>query len=430
MAELFSLNAFRLATLTLELIDRYGFSLEDAFSKALKKLEKRDPNALKLTKLALAKFARAELLLRKNSLDNLPRRRKCAFYVAYAIKTSGVTSEASFMETGLLSGKLRNLLKSVSVEKIEQIIASLPPVERIAYTNSFPPWLVEELCKHLKLPDVEKLVKASSRRVVWLRVNELKASVRQVMKRLERTVNLREDEDFPEMLEIVGGEDIPVEVLKLAEKGFLVVQDKGSAAVVHALGQSRNLLVLDAAAAPGVKTSHVQQLSRNEAEIIAVDVSMKRVNDLKEMLTKMGVRGVHVVQADSSKIKFSQKFDKILLDAPCTNTGAIISDPALRLSLWKKTNVSYFMSKQVNLIRNLLEHLKLGGSIVYSTCSLLSDEGETVIDLTVQTDMLDSESLLGVPGYAGYKCSKKVRRLYPHLHKSTGFFIAKATSKR
>lgn len=415
--------AFRLATLTLELIERHGLSLETAYLEAARRVGRRDPSALRLARIALQNFAKADLLLKVHKLDNLPIRRRCAFRVAFALTLTG--GEPGCTEVGLLSGRLRSLITRKNIEKVEQIISTLPLRDKIAVEHSFPPWIFEEVSRFLGLNEAKRLVEACDRRIIWLRVNELKIKINDAIKLFKKyKINFQEDKDFPEIFELTNVEEIPTAVQKMIERGLLVVQDKGSVAVAHALGISKRLLVLDAAAAPGMKTSMIQQLSENEAEVVAVDVSKRRLQEMRSLLSRLGVRNVQLVHSDSRRIRFSRSFDKVLLDAPCTNTGAIASDPALRLSLWKPPQLEKHTSLQLELLRNALEQLKPGGLLVYSTCSLLSKEGEFIVD-RVARGSLSEEGVIGWPGYPGFKCSRKVRRLYPHVHRTTGFFISK-----
>jgi len=418
-------TAFRLAALTLELVERRKLSLEAAFLEATKKVGKRGEGALEAARAALLKFAEADFLLKLHGADELPLRRKCAFRVAYALALSSGERAVAHVESGLLSGKLRALLSRRSLERLEVELSRLPPHDRIAISSSFPPWLVRKLAERMPLSEVEKLAKACARRTVWVRVNQLKTSVQKIVKALER-VAVREDKDFPELLELVGVEDPPLEVLKLAERGLVIVQDKGSAAVVHALEPRAGLWVLDAAAAPGVKTSLIQQLAGNGAEMVAIDVSRRRVEEMKRLLSRLGVRNVHIVVADSTALKLARKFERVLLDAPCTNSGALASDPALRLALWKEPDVNRYTKLQASMLANALQHLEGGGLLVYSTCSLLSEEGEEVVDSVLQPERLKPEGIVGEPGYPGFLCSSQVRRLFPHIHRTTGFFIARS----
>lgn len=417
--------AFRLAALTLEIVERHKLSLERAFLEAVGKVGKRDEGAFEAAKMALLKFAEADLLLKLNGAEHVPLRRKCAFRVAYALAVSSGAHALASVDSGLLSGKLRSLLTRRNLETLESALARLPLEERISIAYAFPLWLVRKLAKRMQLSEVEKLVKACSRRTIWVRVNELKTSIQKVSKTLEKVATVREDRDFPELLELVGVENPPLEVLKLAERGLLVIQDKGSVAVAHALEPRAGLRVLDAAAAPGVKTSLIQQLAANEAEVVAIDVSRSRIEEMRKLLSRLGVKNVHAVAADSASLKLARKFERVLLDAPCTNTGAIANDPALRLTLWKEPEVERYSKLQARMLMNSLQHLEREGLLVYSTCSLLSEEGEETVDAVLQLECLDPTGIVGEHGYSGFSCSTRVRRLFPHVHRTTGFFIAR-----
>ncbi|MEZ0345352.1 MAG: RsmB/NOP family class I SAM-dependent RNA methyltransferase [Infirmifilum sp.] len=422
-SEVVSPFTVRLAALTLELIERRSLSLEAAYLEASKLVERGDLNAVKLARIALRHFAKADLLLDAQRLSDLPLRRRCAFRVVFAMMKEGLNP--SGIDVGLLSGRLRVLLTRRWLELADQLAAEKPPLQRTSLEHSFPPWIAEEVAKFLGPEEAIKLIKACDRRTIWVRVNELKISVNEAARRLRREgLEIREDRDFPELLEVLNVEEVPLPVQKMAERGLVLVQDKGSVAVVHALGQARRLLVLDAAAAPGVKTSAIQQLSANEAEVVAVDVSRRRVREMKALLSKLGVRNVHIVTSDSRLLRFARKFDKVLLDAPCTNSGALASDPALRLSLWKPPRLDRYTTLQLELLRTTYSQLKEGGALVYSTCSLLSSEGEAVVERLDQ-GALRAEGVLGEPGYRAFSCSGGVRRLYPHIHRTVGFFIAK-----
>lgn len=412
--------ALRLAALTLELIERRKVSLETAYIEALHRVGRGEPYALRLARKALLRFAKADLLLKVHGLENTPLRRKNAFRVAYAMIEDGY--DAKKLGVGLLSRRLRELLTREKLE--EDYVSRLQPVERIAVENSFPSWIINEVSKRLGLNEAERLVKACAKRTIWVRVNELKISRSKAIEAIRRIVNVREDEHFPELLELVGVEEVPPGVMKMVERGHVTIQDRGSVAVVHALGEAKHLLVMDAAAAPGMKTSLLQQLSGNEAEIVAVDVSRRRLSEMRKVLSKLNVRNVHLVLSDSRILKSARKFDRVLLDAPCTNTGAIPSDPALRLALWTPDDIEKFSSLQRSILSNTIKHLKEGGELVYSTCSLLSSEGESIID-DLPFDWLSEEGLWGSPGYRGFTCSSRVRRLYPHIHRTIGFFVAK-----
>ena len=165
-AERASPYALRLAALTLELIERRGLSLEGAYSEARRRAGGGAPGALRLASLALRHFAKADLLLRISGLEQLPLRRRCAFRVAFAALAAGY--ELGGIDVGLLSGRLRSLLSRRGVERVEEELARLPPLERLSIEHSFPRWIVQEVSERLGAEAARRLVEACGRRVIWL----------------------------------------------------------------------------------------------------------------------------------------------------------------------------------------------------------------------------------------------------------------------
>lgn len=128
--------------------------------------------------------------------------------------------------------------------------------------------------------------------------------------------------------------------------------------------------------APGMKTSLIMMLSDNKARVVAVDISYKRSLLGRQLLGKLGVdlSRVYVVVNDSRDVQLRKVFDKVLLDAPCSNSGAMSKDPGLKITL-TESKVRYYSAVQKELISR---SVSLGKTVVYSTCSLMPEEGEEV----------------------------------------------------
>lgn len=194
-------------------------------------------------------------------------------------------------------------------------------------------------------------------------------------------------------------------------------------------------VVLDSAAAPGGKTTHLAQLMGNRGVIVAVDVSRERFRALRSNLERMGVENVVALRIDSRKIPgiFGEHFTKSLLDAPCTGEGIIQIDPT------RKTKTSFedlvrAHKRQVELLTAAIHSTVPGGLIVYSTCSIAPEEDEfTVAEVLEKLNNvrvvkpsvgLDLEP--GVTEYFGIELPAQLKlcgRTYPHRHGFEGFFI-------
>ena len=177
------------------------------------------------------------------------------------------------------------------------------------------------------------------------------------------------------------------------------IQDIGAQAVVPHLDLHPGLTFLDLCAAPGNKTA---QALEHGVQATACDIHWRRLNDLR------GLDCQRVVLDATSPLPFRAKFDRILVDAPCSGTGTLARNPEIKWRL-DPSDLIDLRRKQVAMLRNALEHLKPGGRLVYSTCSLEEEENRLVIE--------------AVPG--PWQTTQRL----PGLDEGDGFFIAVLTSE-
>jgi 16S rRNA (cytosine967-C5)-methyltransferase len=303
----------------------------------------------------------------------------------------------------------------------EDLARGLGEVGRLALAYSLPEWVVEYLLKLLGRREAEELMKAFNRNpTVWLRANTMKVGVRELVERLgRRGLVVEVDEHLPFMLRVVRGGVSPSRVPEHAQ-GLFYVQDKASALAVYALGGGE--LVADLTAAPGGKASLANQLWG--AEVVALDLRGKRVGVMSRLLRRLGAEGVHAVNADSTMPPLRAKFRKVILDPDCSSLGRLGHSPEIRL--WIKPELVHtYAAEQRRLLRAASELLERGGELVYSTCTLTLEENEE--NVLWARDVLGLEPVevqprVGLPGMLGLR---EAQRLYPHLHDTVGFFLAK-----
>ncbi|OYT31841.1 MAG: hypothetical protein B6U94_01710 [Thermofilum sp. ex4484_79] len=424
--------AFRLATYIIELIERRKYTIEKAFTYAISRHNsiKFQDEAFALSENTLKHFAVADFILRENGYTNIPLRKKAAFRVAYYLASQEIASqhELGFISGGLLPKKLIGLLSRGNIEDILTKINTLSPVNKFSLLYSIPPWIVEILVRYLDIESVKKILEKSKSRIYWLRINTLKASSSKVIKRMEKHgIDLIQDKDFPFLYKVQRIKSISI-FRKICRKHAqdMIIQDKGSILVVKALEPRKSDVILDLTAAPGLKTSLIQQITNNSSRIIAVDLSPKRLLEEKRILNILSVKNVSLIASNGTLIRLRKKFNKILLDAPCSNSGALRNDPALRLSLWNKPSIKVFHRIQGRLLYNTINHLLSdNGILVYSTCSFSPKEGEKHFD-QISSLKLETDNIPGLPGYSGFKCKDDVKRIFPYPHDTIGFFIARA----
>ena len=239
---------------------------------------------------------------------------------------------------------------------------------------------------------------------VFVRVNTLKTSVEALRKENP------DAEPHPFHPLILRVPKIPREWI---DTGLCYVQDPSTLAAPDLLAPQPGELVLDACAAPGGKTTYLAAHMRNEGRIIACDLWESRVTRLRQNLTRMGVTNTHALALDTMKESPelpTAGFDRILIDAPCSNTGVIRRRVDVR---WRLTDEDFLRmpAQQLALIRRCATLLKPGGTLVYSTCSLEPEENENVCDT----------ALTQIPGLV----LEEKRHIRPWVDGVDGAFCAK-----
>ncbi len=210
----------------------------------------------------------------------------------------------------------------------------------------------------------------------YIRVNTLKTSIEELQELMKKRVEFERIKSFPEILRIkkssinIGSS---IEYLN----GYYYIQDPTSLIAVKQLNPKESEIILDCCAAPGGKTTFMAQEMKNKGVIIAMDINKQKVRSLRSNIERMGVKNTIIIRGDVLKSKeyFPIKFDKILIDAPCTGIGVVRKDKKRAETLTEK-EVKYFSEKQKKIIDAVTPLIKKKGVLVYSTCSILPEENE------------------------------------------------------
>jgi NOL1/NOP2/sun family putative RNA methylase len=265
-----------------------------------------------------------------------------------------------------------------------------------------------------------------------LRVSELKVEREETLSRLKKAgVVLREIPFLDKGYEYEANFSVASTPEYLL--GHVYVQEAASQLPVKALDPRPGELVCDMAAAPGSKTTQIADLMKNSGKIIALDSDSRRLIALRNNLERMGVSNVLLYKKDARFLPdFGMKFDRILLDAPCSGNFCIEPE------YFEKKNKEGIIDRskiQRELIKAAVKCLKPGGVLVYSTCSLEPEEDEMVVDWVLgkisDLKIVDVELGVGDSGIVnpfGKELSPKVSkcvRIWPHKTGMQGFFVAK-----
>jgi len=267
-----------------------------------------------------------------------------------------------------------------------------------------------------------------------IRVNTLKISIPDLKKRLEKDWVLEQIPWCSEGFWIKHKND-RLDVGNTVEHllGYYYVQEAASMIPPIVLSPQPGDIVLDMCSAPGSKASQMAQYMNNEGVLVCNDVKGMRLAALGINLQRMGVSNSIITLMKGEGIK-DVKFDKILLDAPCSGTGTIRKS-IKTIDIWNPEMVKRLASVQKRLITVAFNLLKDGGSLVYSTCSTEPQEDEAVIDFLLKTQPnarindinLPIERKLAIAEFEGetyHPEVKKCLRLWPQDNDTEGFFVA------
>lgn len=324
------------------------------------------------------------------------------------------------------------ILRKVEKKDYEELFKIEDDVERISKTTSMPIWIIKELNKNRNIKEVEEIcINLNKKPKINIRVNKLKTSIQELEKILteEKIQYNKILEEMPEFLEIEKIKDI--ENNKFFKKGYFTVQDVSAGLTVKILSPKPNEIVLDACSAPGGKTTYIAEMMENKGKIVAGDIYEHRLNLINENCERLGISIVETKQIDGTIFQedFYQKYDKILLDVPCLGIGVIRRKPDIK---WQKTeeDVKEIIKVQENILKNCSRYLKPGGELVYSTCSILEEENEDIIEkflnetnnfkiFDLENEVKDFKKYVTKRGFLSIKPSEK----------NDGFFICKLIKK-
>jgi len=233
-----------------------------------------------------------------------------------------------------------------------------------------------------------------------------------------------------------------IEVTSEYKDGFFYSQQLASMLPVIILSPKPGEKILDIGAAPGSKTTQMAQLMENKGKIMANDISRERIKILKKNIKRLGIKNVRVNLGDGQTLgrKYSEKFDKALIDSPCSSEGIIRYKPH-KLIEWSLQKLHTLTRIQKKLLESGFNALKPGGVLIYSTCTYGVEENEAVIDCLLRKypsadiapiKLKSFKFRQGLLKWKDLKFDKRIRnavRIYPYDIDSVGFFICKIVKK-
>jgi 16S rRNA (cytosine967-C5)-methyltransferase len=281
--------------------------------------------------------------------------------------------------TGLVNAVLRRAARERD-ELIASLLGDDSTPELAAVAHSAPLWLAQMWWEELGAAEARSLLAACNEPAESaFTVNTLATDREAVLAKL-REAGVEAGPATgewplaaPESIVVEGrtGEIVP----ELVAGGELTPQSRGSAAVVVALDPQPGEQVLDLCAGPGIKTGQIAARMGDRGEVISIERDPDRAAEVAAQARRLGLRSVTVIEADGTQPGLGPGFDRVLLDAPCSDLGALASRPDAR---WRKSPaaIERLAGVQSQLLERAFEALRPGGTLIYSTCTISRRENE------------------------------------------------------
>jgi 16S rRNA (cytosine967-C5)-methyltransferase len=445
-------QAWTVAIETLSWVELLKLSVRMALSKTIKQLGIKNPDAVRYAYSLVI-----EVIRRKNLLDafinSVLRPRTLnefnlgvqAFLRLYIYQTRIVKNwtkvdieeaeKIAKLGRSILGWKnLREIEPFLGVlltRKMDSILKGQSEEEKVALQTFNPTWFVKYCFNLLGRNQAIEFLKVSTRPLpIYIRLNTINGSQESILKNIaSEHTKLERSEPLLYSYKVLRKKQ-PLSILSSFQKGLFYIQDKGSCFAVEVADPKPGMTVLDVCAAPGAKTTYLAQLMRNQGRIFSIDYSDRRMKVWKQEVLRMGVGIAEPIIADASiALPLIIEADMAILDPPCTSTGVFAKQPTAKWRLTKKS-IKKMAEIQWLLINSIADNVKEGGTLTYTTCSITVEENEMVVErflkLHPEFGLEDIDPKLGLPGRRGLN---ECQRLYPHLHGSNGFFIAKLRKK-
>lgn len=339
---------------------------------------------------------------------------------------------------GHAAGLVNAVLRRAGRER-EALLADLlgddSTPERAAVVHSAPPWLAS-MWEREQGPEVARDLLAAANRPseVCLRVDTLRADPAAVLAKLREAGVEAEPAagswpQAPPELIAVRGRTGPL-VAELVAAGELTPQSRGSAAVVEVLDPQPEEHLLDLCAGPGIKTGQIAARTGDRGEVVSAELDPERAAEVAAQARRLGLRGVTTIEIDAAAAPMEPIFDRVLLDAPCSDLGALASRPDAR---WRKSprTIERLAELQGRLLIAAAAAVRPGGTLVYSTCTISRRENEDRVAALLAASAAGEAPPLRLddlgaraPALAAPR-EPRCLQLRPDRDGTTGFFIAR-----
>ena len=402
------MDARETALLTLNACERQGGWSDGALKKQISAagLDSRDA--------ALATQLCAGVLQNQMLLD---------FYLAHFSNIPLKRMEGRVVQA-LRLGAYQMLFLERSLERLPTI-PQRDPVEYLSILYSHPAWMVREFLLTLGNDGAAALLRANNAQpATAAQVNTLKINARELRLRLEeRGVRAEEHPWLTDCILLSGTGNL--EELPEFQAGLFYIQDPASRLAVAAAGPAAGMRVLDACAAPGGKSFAAAIAMGGRGTVCSCDLHPHKKKLIANGAARLGLDCVTPMTADACvhRPEWEGAFDLVLVDAPCSGLGVIRKKPDIRYK--DPEPLAALPSVQRRILENVSSYVRPGGTLLYSTCTLLRRENEDVVSAFLEAHPQFGPEPFQLPGVPGAEGSSWMLTLWPHIQGTDGFFISR-----
>ncbi|MGW7900105.1 16S rRNA (cytosine(967)-C(5))-methyltransferase RsmB [Staphylococcus shinii] len=319
----------------------------------------------------------------------------------------------------VVNGILRNMMRS----ELPDFTEITDDKKRIAIEYSLPKWLVDHWVTHFGLEKTEEIAQSFLDKVsTTVRVNLTRITVDEAIRRLTDDDYIVElDKEIDTCLHISGK---PIIESRLFKDGLVSIQDKSSMFVGEIMSLTEADKVLDACSAPGGKACHIAEILNGTGHVDATDIHEHKIDLIDFNIKKLRLSNISAFEHDATE-KYDKVYDKILVDAPCSGLGVLRHKPEIKYEQ-SQHSIQSLVEIQLEILNNVKDSVKPGGTIIYSTCTIEQMENENVIYTFLKANK-DFEFDAFEHPITGEKV--KTMQVLPQDFNSDGFFITRIKRK-
>lgn len=307
-----------------------------------------------------------------------------------------------------MSGFVNAVLRKLTENKDSIETPKGDDVSSLSIRYSYPVWMCEKFISDFGLEFTKQLLSYKGSTGTHVRDNTLIEGCLEDMLNEQELAYSKSDIENSFMVCSLSN----IENLNMFKSGKMAVQSKNAMKAVLATGIKKGDKLLDACAAPGGKSAYAAALCDNDISILSWDIHEHRVDMTNKNYKRLGINNARAVQHDATVFEpcLKEKFDVVLVDAPCSAMGLMTKNPDIRYARTQE-DISSLCELQQSILKTCCSYVKPGGTLAYFTCSINKEENRDITD----TFLKNKKS---------FSYINKPKTLYPHIEDSDGFYIA------